>query len=350
MNRAADRGFRRWAWFPAALVVLASLAWVFRAPLFRNNLHAVIPGEVYRSAQPSPEELRQLVATLGLRSVVSVRGGHAGKEWFAVEQRVLDAMGVELHSVRLSAHRWPSRSQLEELTRILETAPRPLLLHCRRGVDRSGLVSAMVQLLAGRAPERALDEYGLRHAHVDLFAPGQFREVVLRYADWLAERGATHSPERFRGWIRTDYVADFYSARIEVLSLPEQLAVGEPAKATFRVANTSPSAWTMRSEGDIGVSLGMRVATQGPHPEIIRELRSRPNGRSVGPGESRVLEVDLPPFETPGRYAVTIDMVDELVAWFEWMGSTPRRAVLEVRANPAPRVGSMPEPVPKVSP
>jgi hypothetical protein len=106
----------------------------------------------------------------------------------------------------------------------------------------------------------------------------------------------------------------------------------------------------MRSDGDFGVSLGMRVATQGPDPEIVRELRSRPNGRSFGPGESRVLEVDLPPFETPGRYAVTVDMVDERVTWFAWMGSIPRRAVLEVRANSAPHVGSMPEPGPDVSP
>lgn len=330
MNRSRDRGLRRWAWPAAALIALASVAWVLRAPLFRNNLHAVIPGEVYRSAQPSPAELRRLVATLGLRSVVSVRGGEPHNEWFAAEQRVLDAMGVEIHSLRLSAHRWPSRSQLEELTRILETAPRPLLLHCYRGVDRSGLAAAMVQLLAGRAPDRALEEYGLRHAYVDLVAPGQFRGVVLRYTDWLAERGWTHSAERFRSWVRTDYVADFYSARIEVVSLPKRLIVGEPSRASFRVTNTSPGAWSMRSERDRGVRLGLRFEALEPSREVLLELRAGLVDRIVNPGESLVLAVDLSGFDRPGRIDVTADMVDESVTWFEWMGSETLRAQLEV--------------------
>src|SRR5947207_3236534 len=42
--------------------------------LLGRNLHTVLPGRVYRCAQPSGEDVERLGQTLGIRTVVNLRG------------------------------------------------------------------------------------------------------------------------------------------------------------------------------------------------------------------------------------------------------------------------------------
>lgn len=43
--------------------------------IFKNNLHPVVPGELYRSSQMSPEDMHATIRSLGLKSVVDLRFG-----------------------------------------------------------------------------------------------------------------------------------------------------------------------------------------------------------------------------------------------------------------------------------
>ena len=53
----------------AALVVFQ-----FGNYLFRGNLHTVIPGQIYRSAQPTPVSLARWIESIGLRSLINLKG------------------------------------------------------------------------------------------------------------------------------------------------------------------------------------------------------------------------------------------------------------------------------------
>ena len=52
------------------LGVAAEAARVFAG----SNRHTVIPGRVYRSAQPSADDLREQIETVGIRTVLNLRG------------------------------------------------------------------------------------------------------------------------------------------------------------------------------------------------------------------------------------------------------------------------------------
>src|SRR5437868_15065750 len=52
-----------------------------------GNVHTVIPGLVYRSSQPSPELLADLVKRYGIRTVVNLRGYCDGFDWYSAECR-----------------------------------------------------------------------------------------------------------------------------------------------------------------------------------------------------------------------------------------------------------------------
>ena len=76
------------------------------APILGGNLHAVIPGAIYRSAQLDPEELTAVAAELELASVLAVRAVRPNKDWYVEEVRVArqldeERYGLAEHMVRL---------------------------------------------------------------------------------------------------------------------------------------------------------------------------------------------------------------------------------------------------------
>ena len=106
--------------------------WLFRGPLFHGNFYTVIPNEVYRSAQLSPETLGRRIKELRLRSVISLRTNEKTKSWFKAEQEVTEVHGVDLHLIRLNVF-MPPRGTLQQLVHLLNTARRPLLSSTVRG-------------------------------------------------------------------------------------------------------------------------------------------------------------------------------------------------------------------------
>src|SRR5690348_3995812 len=71
---------RRPHWLPAVLRGCAAGA--FLVVVFETvrivclgNVHAVVPGRVYRCSQPSPAGLERLIKAYGVRTVINLRGG-----------------------------------------------------------------------------------------------------------------------------------------------------------------------------------------------------------------------------------------------------------------------------------
>jgi len=104
----------RFALAGLSLVVAAALLapGPVRRFFFDENLIEVVPGGIYRSAQPSGPEMDEFIERLGLRSVLNLRGERGGSAWLAEERAVADARGVEHHTVRLSAKRMPPGQRL----------------------------------------------------------------------------------------------------------------------------------------------------------------------------------------------------------------------------------------------
>ncbi len=207
---SAGEGVKQIA-YGVARVVQATLART-RGPtpvslVFRVGLHAIIPGRVWRSAQPDAATLRRLIDELGLAAVISLRGDRTARSWLADERAVCAEAGVRLCGVRFTASSAPMPEVLRQLTDLIATTPRPLLIHCRKGIDRSGLAAALTLLFEGRSPERARAQLGPRHGfHAWARGPG-LRVVLDEYEAWLARHQRTHTPADLRAWIDGDYAS-----------------------------------------------------------------------------------------------------------------------------------------------
>ncbi len=111
---------------------------------------------LYRSGQPDEAGFRYL-AQLGIRTVIDLRGPG---ERAAAERALVESLGMRYVNVPLSGWRRPRDEEMQRiLTIIADPASRPVLVHCRRGADRTGVVIALYRVLfEGWEPERAYRE------------------------------------------------------------------------------------------------------------------------------------------------------------------------------------------------
>jgi hypothetical protein len=298
--------------------------------LVGNNLHTVLAGRVYRSAQLSGPELERLVAARGIRTVVNLRGNAAPLPWYVEECRATTRADVAQEDVCFSAGRLPSPVEVRRLIEVLERGEPPLLLHCRRGADRTGMASAIVRLLEpGSDLGGACGQLGLRYGHLAIGRPAYLDEFLALYRQWLADTHRAHSAATFRGWAVSEYCPAECRSRVEPVDFPRPAPRGRPFAVKVRAVNTSARAWRLRPESNAGVHARFILWDERDFPVA--------NGRSglfpamVPPGGSIELMLAVPALARPGRYRLLVDMVNEPHCWFFQAGSEPLERELEVR-------------------
>jgi protein tyrosine/serine phosphatase len=174
-------------------------AGLYRTSTFRPamNFHEVDAGRLYRSAQLTGEEFEEVVHRYGIKSVINLRGSQPGEQWFDTEKATLEKLGIQLENVAFTTEHVPPRTQLIKYLDALEKLPRPILIHCRAGADRTGEASAIYALEYMHQPlEKALEQLSFRYLHVEVFQPAK-RFFINRYAghQWARTAYDPCSPE-----------------------------------------------------------------------------------------------------------------------------------------------------------
>lgn len=190
-------------WHIILIVILGILIAVRMAT--KNNFHELIPGEMYRSAQLSAGTLKNKVEKHGIKTVISLRRPKPDEGWYQDEKEAAMALGIAHHDIAMDLTFSPRIDHLLELRDLLEEAPRPLLVHCRAGADRTGLAAIMAKLMDGSSTlESARSQVSPRyHAYRDdsIGIP-----LFDAYIAWLAENGIAHSADHFSQWLENEYV------------------------------------------------------------------------------------------------------------------------------------------------
>jgi protein tyrosine/serine phosphatase len=145
-------------------LIAMALFWYFEE---KGNFHSITPGEAYRSAQLDQDELVYYIRKFGIRSIINLRGKNEGEPWYEEETAACRKMDVRHYDLGLSAGRKPSSHEIEELIRLFRIAPRPAMIHCQSGADRSGLAAAFWKIIVDGAPKSvARKQLSLRYGHV----------------------------------------------------------------------------------------------------------------------------------------------------------------------------------------
>jgi protein tyrosine/serine phosphatase len=171
-----------------------------------SNFHTVAAHRCYRSAQPSPEALRVLAQTLGIRTVVNLRGLNDDEAWYHEERQAAERLALAFVDAGLWSSSPPSAEEFGDLVRAIDGSAEPILLHCQSGIDRSGFAAAVYLLLKTDMPlDEASCQLSPRFGHNPWGRAACQDRVLGGYASWLEAHGLQHRPDRFRHWIAEEY-------------------------------------------------------------------------------------------------------------------------------------------------
>ena len=110
-----------------------------------------VTDEIYRSAQPAGETAGSLKA-IGIKSILNLRHYHPE------DSEEFKKAGIILYSYKMDAGS-ASVKDLTDALRIIQNAPKPILIHCHYGSDRTGFIIAGYRIvIMGWTAEKAIEE------------------------------------------------------------------------------------------------------------------------------------------------------------------------------------------------
>lgn len=134
-----------------------------------GNFHTVIAGELYRSAQPTAAQIEDYVQDYGIRTIINLRGASKDASWYADEISTAQRLGINHIDFRMVASKGLTAEQADQLVALLRDAPKPILIHCQGGADRTGLASVIYsQQIAGIPVDKAERQLSLFFGHIGL--------------------------------------------------------------------------------------------------------------------------------------------------------------------------------------
>ena len=312
------------------LVVVPVLGWGAAVLLF-GGVRAVIPGRVYRSPQLSVRNLQRAIDTYGIRSVLNLRGREHGRTWYRDERAICERAGVAHVTVTFDIDEWPPRPVALRFLETLENLEYPILIHCNRGVDRTGWAGAVVILAGGGSLEDGERQLSPVSGHLCIRSKCPQHFFFAAYRRWLARQEEVQSEATFRRWVTEFYCPKSWNAKLEfVADPPGKASGGDDLVLSVEVINQSWEPWQI---GPSNIRLGIRMI--GPLDSIPdnpidlfleRQTTAVDLGRFEGgddhldPGESLGFDATVRLPAVSGTYLIQADVVMEHIHWFSEMG------------------------------
>ncbi|MDJ0639460.1 MAG: tyrosine-protein phosphatase [Paracoccaceae bacterium] len=163
-----------------------------------THLYQIAP-DVWRSNQPGPRRI-EAYANMGFKSVLRLRAPKRDSI-FLMEERACAAHGLTLHNVQISGGLLTDTKNLLTLLDTFKIIEKPFVMHCKSGIDRTGL-AAFLYLLAetDTPPEIARQQLSFKYLHVKATRHGILDHMADSYLAAYRESGID-----LRSWIETLY-------------------------------------------------------------------------------------------------------------------------------------------------
>lgn len=158
-----------------------------------------ISDKVWRSAQPSPGQIRRY-ARQGIRTIINLRGARDCGS-YRLESKACAEQGIEMIDFTVRSRGAPTRETLHAAKKLFETVEYPVLMHCKSGADRVGLMSALYLFLhEGKPLDEAVRQLSLKYGHIKQADTGVLDYFFQRYKEYNE-----NTPTPFFEWVDKVY-------------------------------------------------------------------------------------------------------------------------------------------------
>ena len=124
--------------------------WAKKIPTENLQNLFMVTDSVYRSEQPDEKSFKDLFK-LGISSILNLRTTDTDVE--VVKDKKFNLYLVEMRAEYIE------EDKVIQALKIIKTAPKPILIHCKHGSDRTGLIMAMYRIVfQGWDKQSAIEE------------------------------------------------------------------------------------------------------------------------------------------------------------------------------------------------
>jgi hypothetical protein len=185
------------------------------------NFHWVVPGEAARAMQAWAGGVKRFLRRRGIKSIINLRGRNDDLSWWKKETAAARSIGIAHLDAMLDSRKLPTKAMLVTLVESFDIAPKPFLLKCSGGQDRTSFAAALylIHRDGWGAMERARAQFA-RFPYLH-FPKAQQRWLKLfpdfartdsggaPLADWIAN---SYTPEKLKAWLDSNGHEASYAA------------------------------------------------------------------------------------------------------------------------------------------
>ncbi|MEL7130337.1 MAG: tyrosine-protein phosphatase [Pseudomonadota bacterium] len=164
-----------------------------------SNLHQ-ISDEIWRSNQPSPEQIVKHNEERGIKTILNLRGPST-KGYYLLEREACEQARITLIDFQVFSRDTPAVETVLKVRTLFRDIAYPALMHCKSGADRAGLMAVLYQISRQGVPvDQAIEQLSLKYLHVKQGKTG----LLDAFFDAALAAGAS-APEDFFSWVQTEY-------------------------------------------------------------------------------------------------------------------------------------------------
>ena len=159
-----------------------------------------LPGNMYRSNQPYPMQIKRYKRKYGINSIINLRGKRNCSSYY-LEKEYCYNNNIKLYDFPITSRDLPSKKTIIDFLKLLDVVKYPVLMHCKSGADRAGLAACLYLIYKKKYDvTSARKQLSFKYLHIKYAKTG-----ILDYLFETAIKEEKISSKDFLKWIKNGY-------------------------------------------------------------------------------------------------------------------------------------------------
>lgn len=168
--------------------------------IFFRNFYR-LSDKAFRSNHPSNAFIKKLKKRYGLKTVISMRKADSSGSYL-LEKEACEQYNVTLINHRMSSRSLPKKEMVIKAKALFQQVEYPILIHCKSGADRAGLMSVFYKHFVEKQPmEEAVKQLSMKYGHFRWADTGKLDFFFDKFFEYKAE----HPSIEFIDWVENIY-------------------------------------------------------------------------------------------------------------------------------------------------
>ena len=140
-----------------------------------------ISKDVYRSNQPFPWQILNDKNNRGIKTIINLRGKRNCSSYY-LEKEICKKLNITLIDFPVTSRAAPNPDTILKAKQLFEKVEYPILMHCKSGADRAGLMSALYLILNKNiSVKEAKKQLSFKYLHIKYAKTGILDEFFEKY-------------------------------------------------------------------------------------------------------------------------------------------------------------------------